>query len=103
MKSDSDMNLNKEYGDNKERLIKIMSIICVIIFLNIFTMYSCVKMGCYEISLSNMFHANLLCNACTDFSYNLYKYQMEIYFAIGGMFLKTFTDVITKTMSKLTT
>ena len=78
----------------KEKVIKVMYVLCAIVLLNVLSMYSCTMLGCYEVSFSNVFRMNLLCNVCTDMSYNLYKHQMEIYFTIGGVFFKVISDVI---------
>ena len=86
----------------KEKVIKIMYVLCAIVLFNVLSMYSCTMLGCYEVSFAKVFRMNLLCNMCTDMSYNLYKHQMEIYFAIGGVFVKVISDVITGVISGIT-
>ena len=85
--------------DYQTKSFTLISIIITIILLNVISMYFCISMGCYKISFINMFRVNLLCNVCTDISYNLYKYQMEIYLGIGGFIIKIFSDVVTNTIS----
>ena len=83
----------------KEKVVKVMYVLCAIVLFNVLSMYSCTMLGCYEVSFANVFRMNLLCNVCTDMSYNLYKHQMEIYFAIGGTITKIFSDIISDVIS----
>ena len=93
---------NDDKAFTKEKVIKVTYVLCAIVLLNVLTMYSCTMLGCYEVSFSNVFRMNLLCNVCTDMSYNLYKHQMEIYFAIGGVLVKVISDVIAGVISGIT-
>ena len=68
--------------------------ISVMILLNIVSFSECTFLGCYNLDFSNFFRVNLLCNACTDLSYHLKEYQLQIYFSIGGILLKTSNDFI---------
>ena len=86
----------------KEKVVKVMYVLCGVILFNVLSIYSCTMLGCYEVSFANVFRTNLLCNVCTDISYNLYKHQMEIYFTIGGVFVKVISDVIAGVMSGVT-
>ena len=66
----------------------------IIILLNVILLNICPTFGCYDIDFMNLFRGNLLCNACTTFSYNIQKYQMQIYFGIGGFFAKKMNSII---------
>jgi len=74
--------------------MKIFSMISFIILLNMITMYSCILMGCYEFTFSNIFRLDLVCNTCVDITYTIYKYQKDAYIMIGGMIFKSFADYI---------
>ena len=69
-------------------------VLFIIILLNLALLNVCPVLGCYDVSFVNLFRGNLLCNACTDMSYHIQKYQMQIYFAIGGFFVKKMNSVI---------
>ena len=60
--------------------------------LNILLLNSCIFFGCYEMNITNIFRLNLFCNACTDMSYHLQKYQLQIYMTMGGYFLKKINE-----------
>lgn len=64
-------------------------------------MYFCNWMECYQITLTNLFRGSLICNACTDFSYHMYSYQLSLYFTIGGILLKYISGVIDKVVNDL--
>ena len=66
----------------------------LIILLNVSLLTICPAFGCTGVDFMNLFRGNLLCNACTTVSYNVQKYQMQIYFAIGGFFVKKMNSVI---------
>ena len=66
----------------------------IIILLNLAILNICPTLGCYEVSVMNLFRGNLLCNACINVSYNIQKYQMQIYFAIGGFLVKKMNSII---------
>ena len=66
----------------------------LIILLNGSLLTICPAFGCTGVDFMNLFRGNLLCNACTTVSYNVQKYQMQIYFAIGGFFVKKMNSVI---------
>ena len=66
----------------------------IIILLNLALLNICPILGCYDVSFVNLFRGNLLCNACTDMSYHIQKYQMQLYFAIGGFFVTKMNSVI---------
>ena len=70
--------------------------ILIMLLINISTLYVCPMFGCYEISIMNLFRANLICNVCTDISYNIQKFQIHVYFAIGGFVVKRMNSVITE-------
>ena len=93
---------NDDKVSTKEKVVKVMYVLCGVILFNVLSIYSCTMLGCYEVSFANVFRMNLLCNVCTDMSYNLYKHQMEIYFTIGGVLVKVISDVITGVMSGVT-
>ena len=86
-------------ASTKEKVIKVMYVLCAIVLFNVLSIYSCTMLGGYEVSFANVFRMNLLCNVCTDMSYNLYNHQIGIYFTIGGVFVKVISDVITGVMS----
>ena len=92
---DSFKNLSNNYT---VRLIAVMS---MMLGMNILLMYFCNWMECYQITLTNLFRGNLICNACTDFSYHILTYQMSLYFTIGGLFLKFMTETINKCVDGL--
>ncbi len=70
---------------------------CVsIIVFNVLLLSTCSFLGCYNITFENIFRLNLLCNACTDMSYQLQKYQIQIYVFIGGYFVSKLNELITK-------
>lgn len=81
--------------------LNIFYILCLIIFLNMITMYSCNLLGCYELTFRNIFRLDLICNTCVDISFNVYKYQKDAYLVISGIILKTFTDLISNTLSQI--
>ncbi len=64
-------------------------------------MYSCNLLGCYELNFRNIFRLDLICNTCVDISFNVYKYQKDAYLVISGIILKTFTDLISNTLSQI--
>ena len=66
----------------------------LIILLNVSLLTICPAFGCNDVNFMNLFRGNLLCNTCTTVSYNVQKYQMQIYFAIGGFFVKKMNSVI---------
>ena len=72
-----------------------------LLFMNIFILSSCSFLGCYDVSFTNIFRANLICNACTDISYNLQKHQIQIYLCIGGYLLKRANEVIDKQVKNI--
>ena len=72
----------------------VIACILGVIFMNIVLIHVCTILGCYEISFMNIFRVNLMCNTCTNISYNIQKYQMQIYFAIGGFFVKKVNQYI---------
>lgn len=74
--------------------MKIFCMISFIVFLNMFTMYSCILLGCYEFTFSNIFRIDLVCNTCVDITYTIYKYQKDAYILIGGMIFKSSADYI---------
>ena len=80
--------------------IKIFGAVGFIIFLNMITMYSCFLFGCYEFTFSNIFRVDLLCNACIDITYTIYKYQTDVYLMLGGMFLKSIGDFVLRSNPK---
>ena len=65
-----------------------------ITFLNIFILNMCSYLGCYNINFENVFRMNLLCNACTDISYQIQGHQFKIYFFLGGYILTKMNDII---------
>ena len=81
--------------------MNIFYILCLIICLNMITMYSCNLLGCYELTFRNIFRLDLICNTCVDISFNVYKYQKDAYLVISGIILKTFTDLISNTLSQI--
>ena len=73
-----------------------------ILSLNFLLLNSCIFFGCYEVNFTNLFRLNLFCNACTDMSYHLQKFQIQIYVALGGYSLKKVNDFIHQhTQSKI--
>ena len=77
----------------RERMVVVMTF-SSIIFLNFLLLNSCIFFGCYEVNFTNIFRLNLFCNACTDMTYNLQRYQIQIYWALGGYSLKKTNDFI---------
>ena len=65
-----------------------------IILSNIVLMYMCPIFDCYQFSFINIFKGSLICNACTNMTYNIQKYQIQIYFAIGSFIIKKMNDFI---------
>ena len=76
--------------------VKVFATFSSILFLNFLLLNSCIFFGCYEINFTNLFRTNMLCNACTDMSYQLQKYQIQIYVFIGGYFVSKLNELITK-------
>ena len=70
----------------------IISILICILLGNIIIFYSCNLLGCYELNIKNIFHLDLLCNACIDLTYTIQQYQMKIYFLGCGYILKKMND-----------
>ena len=81
-----------------------LTIVCLLLSIIIFngtSLYFCNLMGCHEVNLSNLFRTNLICNACTDISYSLHKYQFEIYFAVGGTLITLLSNLTKDIISKI--
>jgi len=93
---DSFKNLSKNYT------VRLIAVLSMMLGINILLMYLCNWMECYQITLTNLFRGNLICNACTDFSYHILTYQMSLYFAIGGLFIKSMSETINKVATGLT-
>ena len=76
--------------------------VSIILFLNIFTINMCSFLGCYDINFANIFRMNLLCNACTDISYQIQVHQIKIYFFLGGYFIKKMNEIIQQQIINIT-
>ena len=88
------MNLNMETISNYFPKDHVMALLTFSSFLslNFLLLNSCIFFGCYEMNITNIFRLNLFCNACTDMSYHLQKYQLQIYMTMGGYFLKKINE-----------
>ena len=65
--------------------IKIFGSLLIIMFINIVGNFICYM---YECSYwSHLFHHDLLCNACIDFSKMMKDHQITIYIAIGTLII----------------
>jgi len=74
--------------------------ILLIILSNSLIIYLCPMFGCHDLTLINIFKGNLICNVCTNMSYNIQHYQMQIYFAVGGCMIKKMNDVVEIVINK---
>ena len=75
-------------------VLEVSITISSILFLNLFILNMCSFLGCYDINFANVFRMNLLCNACTDISYQLQGHQFKIYYCIGGYLLNKINQII---------
>ena len=81
---------------------RLIAVVSMMLGMNILILNFCNWMECYQITFVNLFRGNLICNACTDFSYHILTYQMSLYFAIGGLFIKSMSETINKVATGLT-
>ena len=79
-----------------KKYIHIIIITSVMIGLSFLSLTFCHWWGCYNISLINFLHGDLICNICTHMSYDLQKYQMTLYGSMFTFFTYQFNNLIKK-------
>jgi len=99
MKKKKEMKIDSSFLP--EEVKKSMFSVGLIMLSNVFLLNICSFSGCYDINITNIFRLNLFCNGCTDLSYHLQKYQLQIYYAVGGYSLIKVNEMVHKyTLSK---
>ena len=87
--------------DEFTRSLNAYTTFIVIIVLNIMIRNLCSYLGCYQLTADNLLHLNMICNGCTNITYEFQKYQINIYFLIGKYILEMVDKYIKEVKKKL--